>query len=96
MVPLQSFVLFGYLCLFSNDLNVYYGNYAQDNKKIYTYSVNPFRIQKGRGGGGGGGYFPSLYSKDFQSLMTQGPDLPEAYPGGNRGVRGKGKRLSHN
>ena len=34
--------------------------------------------------------------KGFQSLMTQGPDLPEAYPRGNRGVRGKGKRLSHN
>ena len=27
---------------------------------------------------------------------AQGPDLPEGYPRGNRGVRGKGKRLSHN
>ena len=27
--------------------------------------------------------------------MTQGPDLPEAYPRGIRGVRGKGKRSSH-
>ena len=62
---------------------------------IHTQLIR-FVFKKGGGGGGGGGYFPSLYSKDFQSLMTQGPDPPEAYPGGNRGVRGKGKRLSHN
>ena len=64
---------------------------------IHTQLIR-FVFKKGEGleGGGGGGYFPPLYSKDFQSLMTQGPDLPEAYPGGNRGVRGKGKRLSHN
>ena len=27
-------------------------------KKIYTYSINPFRMQNGGGGGGGGGYIP--------------------------------------
>lgn len=65
VVPPQSLVLFGYLCLFSNDLNVYYGNYAQDNKKIYAYSINPFRIQKG---GGGGGTFPRDTARIFNLL----------------------------
>lgn len=62
---------------------------------IHTQLIR-FVFKKGEGLEGGGGVLSPLYSKDFQSLMTQGPDLPEAYPGGNRGVGGKGKRLSHN
>ena len=62
-----SFVLFGYLGLFCNGVNVYYGNYAQDNKKKNAYSINPFRIQKGRGGGGVG-TFPCDIARVFNIL----------------------------